>query len=528
MRTLFIFLLLLFRQYLFAQLTIEITKAPINTPAGDIYIAGNFNTWNAGDVNFKFQKPSNKYSLTFQPAFDSLEFKFTRGSWATVEGNTAGNYIPNRTYHYPGGRDTLRIIIKGWEGIPNTSTTTDNVSILSNAFFMPQLNTSRRIWMYLPKDYYTSAKSYPVIYMHDGQNLFDVATSFSGEWQVDETLNTLQDQGDYGAIVVGIDNGGSERLNELSPWVNPAYGGGKGELYTQFIVNTLKPYIDSLFRTKKDPANTGIMGSSMGGILSTYAAIEYPNIFARVGNLSPAYWFTNDTSNIHILSRGKRNDQKFYFVSGTNESATMVSDMQAVYQSLVQVGFNSTDLKLVTKSDGQHAEWFWAREFGPAYQWLFKQWAVDCGAFYFYAGTAVNNYTYQWQADIGTGYTNIFNTAIYSGTTQNTLKLKNIPTSFYGYKYRCIISHGTATDTSIAYTVTFVNNWTGAINTAWENAGNWTCTSVPDANTDVIIKPVPNQPVLNSNGFCRSVNQDPGTNLKVNTNYHLTITGPPK
>ncbi|MDV7392611.1 alpha/beta hydrolase-fold protein, partial [Arthrospira platensis SPKY1] len=167
------------------------------------------------------------------------------------EGNANGGFLPNRTFNFTGNPQTLNLSILTWEdlGGGSNSTAAANVQIMNNAFFMPQLNRSRRIWVYLPPDYNTSNKHYPVIYMKDGQNLFDQATSFSGEWQVDETLNTLFNQGDYGAIVVGIDNGGSERLNEYSPWVNAQYGGGQGNAYMAFVAETLKPHIDANFRT---------------------------------------------------------------------------------------------------------------------------------------------------------------------------------------------------------------------------------------------------------------------------------------
>src|SRR5205085_11725242 len=126
----------------------------------------------------------------------------------------------------------FNLTVLSWEDISGSgpsSTAAANVQVLNTSFFMPQLNRSRKIWLYLPPDYYTTSKTYPVLYMEDGQNLFDNATSFSGEWQIDETLNTLHSQGNYGAIVVGIDNGGGERLNEYSPWVNATYGGGQGD-----------------------------------------------------------------------------------------------------------------------------------------------------------------------------------------------------------------------------------------------------------------------------------------------------------
>lgn len=153
---------------------------------------------------------------------------------------------------------------------------------------MPQLDRNRKIWLYLPPDYSTSTKNYPVLYMQDGQNLFDNATSFAGEWQVDETLNSLFAGGDYGAIVVGIENGGGERLNEYSPWNNPSYGGGLGDQYVAFLANTLKPYIDANYRTRPEPQFNALIGSSMGALISTYGATEFPNIFRKVGSLSPA------------------------------------------------------------------------------------------------------------------------------------------------------------------------------------------------------------------------------------------------
>src|SRR5690606_36165183 len=145
----------------------------------------------------------------------------------------------------------------------------------------------------LPPDYETSAKYYPVLYMHDGQNLFDVRTSFSGEWKVDEHLDSLFLLGDPGCIVVGIDNGGTNRINEYSPWVNPQYGGGQGDQYIEFLIETLKPYIDQNYRTLPDAEHTGIMGSSMGGLISYYGGLTNQNVFGRIGAFSSSFWFSN-------------------------------------------------------------------------------------------------------------------------------------------------------------------------------------------------------------------------------------------
>ena len=243
-----------------AQLTLKVTSIPSNTPSGAaIFVAGNFQNWQPADPNFKLTSLGNgQFSITFSPPVGSVEYKFTRGSWPTVEGDANGKFLPNRTIVYNGQPTTVNISILSWEdtgGANEVHTATWNTTVLDNAFFMPQLNKSRRIWLYLPPDYYTTAKKYPVLYMHDGQNLFDAFYSFAGEWGVDESLNKLFAEGDYGCIVVGIDNGGADRIKELSTWNNAQYGGGDGEKYTDFMVETLKPFIDSHYRTQPDAAS---------------------------------------------------------------------------------------------------------------------------------------------------------------------------------------------------------------------------------------------------------------------------------
>ncbi|NJN33161.1 MAG: alpha/beta hydrolase [Saprospiraceae bacterium] len=316
---------------IYAQLTLRLKSLPIGTPTSDkIYVAGNFNNWNPSDTSkmFKSQKDGS-LSLTFTPSVSALEFKLTRGSWATVEGSAQGGFMPNRKLNYSGGSQVEDLTIAGWEGQSNqNSTAAVNVKIISTQFDMPQLGRQRRIWLYLPPDYAKdSTQRYPVFYLHDGQNLFDKATSFSGEWRVDESLNQLATSGDIGSIVVGIDNGGSSRLNEYSPWRNARYGGGEGALYARFLVETLKPYIDANFRTKKDREHTAIGGSSMGGLISMYALMEYQSVFSKALIFSPAFWFALDSSLQHVVQKGKQQPLKVYITAGTKESADMIPDI---------------------------------------------------------------------------------------------------------------------------------------------------------------------------------------------------------
>ena len=210
------------------------------------------------------------------------------------------------------------------------------------------------------------------MYMQDGQNLFDRATSFSGEWEVDETLNKLAAAGDKGCIVVGIDNGGADRIGEYSAWKNARYGGGDGAKYAKFMVETLKPYIDANFRTKSDRLNTAVGGSSMGGLISMFAAAEYQNVFSKALIFSPSFWF-NDSCFTQARLRGKQFSMRYYFMSGTNEDTDMVPQMQQMVSLLTGVGYTNEELNIVTKTDGQHSEWFWAREFSDGYKWLFRE-----------------------------------------------------------------------------------------------------------------------------------------------------------
>jgi len=361
----------------YPQITLRITQIPINTPANaDIYLAGSINNWNPFSAPFKMIPDGlGAYTLILPEGTGTIEFKFTRGSWTSVEGNANGSYLPNRSVTFTGSPQTINLIIQSWEDISGSgsnSTAASNVQVLSTNFLMPQLNRQRRIWLYLPPDYYTTNKSYPVLYMQDGQNLFDNITSFSGEWQIDETLNALHSQGDYGAIVVGIDNGGVNRINEYSPWVNSQYGGGEGAAYMDFLSNTLKPYIDLNFRTQPQASSTALIGSSLGALIATYGSLRYNNKFEKIGNLSPAYWFVLTDLNNYILNTSNNlSNHRMYFVCGQNESANIVAEMNLVKNNLISKGVLSSNTYTKVDPNGIHNESFWRQEFGALYQWLF-------------------------------------------------------------------------------------------------------------------------------------------------------------
>ena len=346
------------------------------TPLDDaIYISGNFNTWSPNDhaaILTKLDDTTYNYPLELPTAGTPILFKFTRGAWTTVEANLDGSNSANRSAVYT-PNTTLDQTVENWLDLGNATnrTATGHTVIMDMSWVMPQLNRTRRIWLYFPPDYVTNpTRRYSVVYIHDGQNVFDAATAFAGEWGVDEAMMAMPVSEQ--SIIVGIDNGSSTRINEYSPWVNTQYGGGQGAAYTNFLVQTLKPYIDATFRTQPDPEHTAIVGSSMGGLISYYAALQYPHVFGRVGVFSPSFWFSNQVLPFALL-KTKQATQRWYFVCGQNESTTMASDMTAVHDTLRHLGFNDTsELKKVIRVDGQHSEWFWRREFPAAYRWLFR------------------------------------------------------------------------------------------------------------------------------------------------------------
>lgn len=268
---------------------------------------------------------------------------------------------------------------------------------------IPYTNLERRVWVYLPSEYANSGKNYPVLYMHDGQNLFDESTSYKGViWDVHSAIErAIIKRKTEGVIVVALDNASVEdgheaigRLDEYSPWVNTKIKmmqhnggidrdvGGYGAKYAKFIVEELKPLIDSKYRTLKDRENTGIAGSSMGGFISLYIALEYEDVFSKVGAFSTAVWFADKELLALIHDHAPDIPIKWYLDVGTMESSNSnISDFNdiyikgtmEVYESLLQVGVKEENLKIVIDEGAKHEEEAWARRFPNAFDWLFSK-----------------------------------------------------------------------------------------------------------------------------------------------------------
>lgn len=232
------------------------------------------------------------------------------------------------------------------------------------------LSRERNIRIYLPPGYDTSEERYPVLYMLDGQNLFDDRTAYAGEWKVDETLNAMAAEGELSLIVVGIDNELSHRMTEYSPWDHPKHGPQEGEAFMAFVVNTVKPYIDERYRTLPGRENTGIMGSSMGAFISHYAILRYPDVFSKVGILSPSYWYSDHA--YALLENAELTDSpRIYMTVGDSEGRQMVSGAKRMAALFRKRGLTESTFFFDVASQQQHNGAFWASRFPGAVRWLY-------------------------------------------------------------------------------------------------------------------------------------------------------------
>jgi len=245
------------------------------------------------------------------------------------------------------------------------------IRIIAEDYDIPQLNRKRRISVLLPFSYKSSSKRYPVLYLHDGQNLFDGGGPF-GNWAIDEKLSEMARNGMGDIIVVAIDHAEEERVLEFSPFKETKWGKGDGKKYLKFLVETLKPNIDKNYRTLKEREFTGVGGSSMGGLISIYAGLRYPSIFGKLMIFSPSLWITPkiyfDAINFH---QPYPND--IYLYAGGAESVNMVGNVEKLKQILEERNKEDAEVNIEINIDpnGKHEEWFWSQEFPTALEFLY-------------------------------------------------------------------------------------------------------------------------------------------------------------
>ena len=358
-----------FGQY---KITFLVKQLPVLHSSEHLFIAGDFNSWDPGDKIFEFAENKDGIAeITISLKAGNYEYKFTRGSWEKVETSTAGKGIPNRTLGVSADT-TISIEVKGWSDdfspvvIAKAHTASASVKVMDTAFFMPQLKRLRRIWIYLPPGYTTGKKHYPVLYMQDGQNLFDNATSYAGEWGVDEYLDSVFRSGEKEVIVVGIDNGLSKRMNEYNPYSFQEFGEGEGDKYCDFLVKTLKPFIDKHYKTLRGKNNTYIAGSSMGGLISLYAVLKYPSVFGGAGIFSPALW-TAPGIDSAVAVKAKYLHSRLFFYAGGKEVDSMIPDMKRIEKEIETS--SSSPVKEIIDMGAKHNESAWRKHFPEFYSW---------------------------------------------------------------------------------------------------------------------------------------------------------------
>ncbi|MGH7714340.1 MAG: alpha/beta hydrolase [Gemmatimonadaceae bacterium] len=235
--------------------------------------------------------------------------------------------------------------------------------------YSSELDNARDIYVYRPASYSKGNGGYPVIYMHDGQNLFDPETSYAGEWGVDRAIAHAPRKARR-ALVVGIPNRGMERISEYSPFIDPLRGGGRGHAYLDFIVNTLKPIIDERYRTRPDVASTGIVGSSLGGMLSLYAFFRQPAQFGFAGALSPALWY-GQAGIFRWVEDAAFVPGRIYLDVGTREGQQTLANARMMRDLLQEKGYRrGRELRWVEDVGGLHNEAAWGRRFKKALPFL--------------------------------------------------------------------------------------------------------------------------------------------------------------
>ncbi len=368
-------LLLVLSVNICAAVNINLTvSVPASTPDdAKICITGNHNllaNWDGKGIALKEIGPGLfAFSGNF-PAGTNIEFKFTRGSFATVEKTSQGLEQPNHKIYIKAGAPlNERVTVEAWSDQLAESNSGNKPVITGDYRIIKDMSSKfleqkRNIIVLLPPSYSNPAaksKRFPVLYMHDGRNLFDPTTSFGGmDWGVDEAMAEGYKNGIISeAIVVGIDNT-AERMSEYTPFPDPKHKGGNGENYAKFLVEELKPRIDKEFRTLSDRSNTFVGGSSLGGLISLYVGISRPKVFSGIIAMSPSIWWANGG----IIDWLLKNDVaswkgSIWLDMGTNEGEEGIEFTRKLAAAVKKSAPNFKGLNYQEFSGATHSESSW-------------------------------------------------------------------------------------------------------------------------------------------------------------------------
>lgn len=356
------------------KLTLELT-----TPVDDkrpVYIVGNFNNWSVDQQLYKLTRlAQGKFIFTF-PADTilpkRLEYKYVRGGWENKELDEFGNTTVNRILDNPTG--TVRDFVPRWSnyGLTFNPAFLPKIQVISSSFYIPQLKKHRKVSILLPFDYDKNAqKRYPVLYLHDAQNLFNPHSPY-GNWEIDHKLAVLAEKGMGDIIVVAVDHGETDRVNEFLPVKHDKLGASEGRKYVKFIAETLKKHVDEHYRTLPSRSHTGMGGSSMGGLITAYGGLMFPKVFGKLMIFSPSLWVTRNLS-FDTIPFIQPVFTKIYIYAGGKEGSNMIPNVKNFKENIKNRGLDSSDLhfKLSVDLDGIHSESRWGQEFPKAIEWLF-------------------------------------------------------------------------------------------------------------------------------------------------------------
>lgn len=237
-------------------------------------------------------------------------------------------------------------------------------------------DADRDIVVYLPPQYDEEpGRRFPVLYMHDGQNLFDPATAFAGQpWKVDDTAEKLIRAGEIEPlIIVGIYNTGEKRIEEYTPAPDRKHAkGGRGKLYTRFLLEELKPFVDRSYRTLTDAPNTGIAGSSLGGLITLYIGLHHPEVFSRLGVMSPSVWWNRRMILRLVRSLKQPTGQKIWVDTGTREGAEALRNVRDLRDLLVKKGWQEGENFAYLEDEGAgHDERAWGWRMANVLRFLY-------------------------------------------------------------------------------------------------------------------------------------------------------------
>jgi predicted alpha/beta superfamily hydrolase len=238
------------------------------------------------------------------------------------------------------------------------------------------LPDDRVLFVYLPPQYDAEpSRRFPVFYLHDGQNLIDPQTSFVAghTWRAGETADRMNREGlAEPLILVGIANTGFRRMAEYTPTRDYRLGGGEGHAYGRLIVAELKPWVDASFRTQPERGRTGLGGSSLGGLITLYLGLRYPEVFSRLAVLSPSIWWNQRSILGFVAEARPKPDLRIWLDIGTAEGTRHVRDTELLERRLIQMGWvPGVDVKLLKVEGGFHSEDAWAARFDQVLAFLF-------------------------------------------------------------------------------------------------------------------------------------------------------------